>query len=103
MRAEAESLEERLRACAARLRANSEERAHQLQIFHRVEMVVEAGVFRKVAKFPPCVGVPGIPAFDADQASGRPRQAQDHLDRGGLPRAVRSQKAEDLATLEGER
>src|SRR6267142_2176908 len=37
MRAEAESLEERLRACAARLRANSEERAHQLQIFHRGE------------------------------------------------------------------
>src|SRR5215469_13414640 len=64
---------------------------------------LEAEQLRQVADPLAGLQVPGGRAQDHGLAAGRPDQAEQQLDRGGLARAVRAEEAEDLAALDGHR
>ncbi len=49
---------------------------------------------------PRAIACPRLEAEDPDAAGGGPGEPEDHVDRGGLPGAVRPEEGDDLALLE---
>src|SRR5438445_7610832 len=95
---------EHLRRPLAGIRARqSTEAAGEHQILVSAQELVERGVFRQVPELTP--GGDGSHALACDEGVARCRlhESEQHLQRGGLARAVRPEKAEDLARAHFER
>ena len=96
-------VEQRRDPRAALGRGVAEERREVVEQFLGRQVVVEVRVLGKVADAPPTVEIADGPAEDLGAAGGREDQLHQQLERGGLARAVRAEKAEDLAGLDRER
>ena len=84
-------------AGAAGFPAEAEEPPHVVEILPRGEVVVEVGVFGKVADLEPPGAILPRPPQDLDRPPLRPEQAHEDLQGRGLARSVGTQVAENLA------
>ena len=96
---EVEAIEERLHPLLDDARLHPEDVADELHEFDRGELVVSVGKVGHVGETR--LGFLGIflniESCDRCAAGARLQQAGEHLDRGGLARAVRPEECEELA------
>jgi hypothetical protein len=78
---------------------------HELQVCAHREVRVEGGVLGQVADAPPHLQrlAEDVESGHPRAATGRRHEAREDLHGGGLPGAVRPEKADDLALVDAER
>ena len=91
-----------MRSRAARARQPGKARA-ELDELGRRQVRVDVGVLRQETDALARARVLHLTPEDSGPAAGRTNEAGQHLDRGGLARAVRTQKSEDVPALDLER
>ena len=97
-------VEDELPPCRQPLAGEAVDSAEELDVLVDRQQLVERELLRHVADaaFDAFRILRDVDAADERGAAGRPQQAAQHADGGGLARAVGAQEAEDLARLDAE-